>query len=123
MKPVRRVVNDMSQLNIYLPPSDSLKARLDQAATSLETTPNTLARLVVDEFLETYVAVAAEAETIKRRSFQDIHERLKSRAAALGVERFQAATDEAMDRTLDATRRMPRKRRGAIGRGSLAVAR
>jgi hypothetical protein len=113
----------MSQLNIYLPPSDSLKARLDQAATSLETTPNTLARLVVDEFLETYVAVAAEAEAIKRRSFQDIHERLKSRAAALGVGRFQAGTDEAEDRSLDSTRRMPRKRRGAIGRRALAVAR
>ena len=113
----------MSQLNIYLPPSDSLKGRLDQAAASLETSPNTLARLVVDEFLESYVAVAVEAEAMKRRSFQDIHERMKSRAAALGVERFQAGTAEAEDRALDATRRMPRKRRGAIRRQALAVAR
>jgi hypothetical protein len=72
----------MPQLNIYLPPSDPLKVRLDEAATRLQTTPNTLARLVVDEFLETYVSVAAEADTLKRRTFHEVHERLRSRAAA-----------------------------------------
>lgn len=113
----------MSQLNIYLAPSDSLKARLDHAAESLQTTPNTLARLVVDEFLETYVTVAAEAEDMKRRSFQDIHHRLMSRAAALGVTRFQTGTSEAEDRALDASRRMPRKSRGAITRRAVALAR
>jgi urate oxidase len=113
----------MSQLNIYLPPSDSLKSRLEQAAASLQTTPNTLARLVVDEFLETYVTVTAEAEDMKRHSFQDIHERLKSRVAALGVARFQTGTGEAEDRALDASRRMPRRRRGAITQRTVALAR
>jgi hypothetical protein len=113
----------MSQLNIYLPPSDSLKSRLEQAALDLQTTPNTLARLIVDEFLETYVTVTAEAEDMKRRSFQDIHERLKSRAAALGVARFQVGTEESEDRALDATRRMPRKRRGSIARRTAVLTR
>lgn len=100
----------MGQLNIYLAPADDLKSRLETGASNLGMTPNTLARLVVDEFLESYVGVALEAEEMKRQSFRDLHERLQHRAVTLGNGRFEAGTEAAEYRSAEEMRRKPRKR-------------
>jgi hypothetical protein len=103
----------MPQLNIYLGNEDSLKVRLDQAAGKLGTTPNGLARQVLDEFLDTYVGVVLDAESIKRQAFLGIHDRLKRRADVMGDARF-ASSDEIEYRRLEPSRIMPSKRRGTI---------
>lgn len=100
----------MAQLNIYLAPDDTLKARLDQSALSLGTTPNTLARVVVDEFLESYVGIALEAETMKRHALASLNERLQHRSQTLGKSRFEAGSEGAEFRAAEDIRRKPRKR-------------
>jgi hypothetical protein len=100
----------VAQLNIYLAPADDLKSRLDTGASALGVTPNTLARLVVDEFLDAYVGVALEAENMKQQSFRDLHDRLKHRAVTLGNRRFEAGTEAAEFRSAEEMRRKPRKR-------------
>lgn len=100
----------MPQLNIYLADQGGLKARLDAGAAALGTTPNALARVVVEEFLEAYVSVATEAENTKRQAFSELRERLRQRSTALGVRRFQAGNDEAENRLAEEVRRPARRR-------------
>jgi urate oxidase len=100
----------MTQLNIYLAPADDLKGRLDVFAAELGTTPNTLARLVVDEFLESYVRITTEVEAMKRQSFDDLHSRLRMRAEKLGMDRIESDTPRAVARQTESEIRMPRKR-------------
>lgn len=112
----------MGQLNIYLAPTDDLKSRLGTSASAIGVTPNTLARLVVDEFLESYVGVALEAEEMKRQSFRDLHERLQHRAATLGHDRFEAGTEDAEYRSAEEMRRKPRKRTSQRATNTAAAA-
>jgi hypothetical protein len=113
----------MAQLNIYLPPDDTLKERLDRAASALSTTPNALARSVVSELLETYVKVLSEVEDMKRQTFDELRETLEARAATLGKARFEESTesDDRFD-TEDENPPVPALRQ-AIERHDGAVAR
>ena len=106
----------MSQLNIYLPDGDDLKGRLDAAAKQLDTTPNALARMVVGEFLETYVHVVSEVEHMKRRSLDDLKLELQHRSAAIGDRRFEDPAEH--DLVADDERGPSKSAREVFGRRS-----
>jgi hypothetical protein len=83
----------MAQIKFLVAENDTLKERLERGARSLGVASSALAKLVVDEFLETYVEVAVEAETRKQRTFDEIRSEFRRRAIALGARQFEEPTE------------------------------
>lgn len=72
-------VNTMSQLNIHLPETSDLLARVEQCARELGTSPSSLARVVLDIGLEPYVSAQREARRYDRDRRSVVTQELRQR--------------------------------------------
>jgi len=69
----------MPQLNIHVPDTSDLLARVEQCARELEMSPSSLARVILDIGLEPYVSAHREARRRDREHRSEVAEALRQR--------------------------------------------
>jgi hypothetical protein len=87
----------MPQLNVHVPASSDLLARVEAAAQQLGTTPSALARVVLDVALEPYVEAQLDLHRQVRVSSSRMVASLHTRFSGALPARPFVASDEAAD--------------------------
>ena len=72
-------VDDVPQLNIHVPDSSDLLARVEQCAQELEMSPSSLARVILDVGLEPFVSAQRETRRRNREQRSEVAEALRQR--------------------------------------------